>query len=188
MLQVHFHIVVTDDLFLMQVHFYLRHVSDVAETCELMEMPAEGISCMIQGFIARADEGTALDEIVSFVEGRSGEVFVYWVDLEPLEGVDGSDGVLPHVTHHVVEVATLEEIDGIGRHPVLHVDVADRLVLPGGLVLLQGLPDRVVLVLGGQTDVGVCFLRFPLAEGAGFQVVNLNGPVPGHRDDIGEGA
>lgn len=44
MLQVHFHVVVTDNFFLMQVDFDLRHLSDVAEACELMEVPAEGIS------------------------------------------------------------------------------------------------------------------------------------------------
>lgn len=79
---------------------------------------------MIEGFISSADEGTTLDEVVSFVESSSGEVFVYWVDLESLEGVNGSDGVLPDVANHIVEIPTPEEIDGVGRHPVLHVDVA----------------------------------------------------------------
>jgi hypothetical protein len=40
------------------------------------------------------------------------------------EGVDGSDGVLPDVSDDIVKLCSFEEVDGIGRHPVFHVDVA----------------------------------------------------------------
>jgi hypothetical protein len=40
------------------------------------------------------------------------------------EGGDGSDGVLPDVSDDIVKLCSFEEVDGIGRHPVFHVDVA----------------------------------------------------------------
>ena len=154
--QVHLHSIIAD-LLAVQVHFYFSGGEHVSKACELMEMPAECVSGVIQGLIACADEAAALDEIVSFVESGSGEVFIDWMDLEVGEGVDGSDSVLPDVADDIVEVASFEEIDWIGRHPVLHVDVAHRLVLPGRLVGIEHSSNRVVLVLSWQSHVGAHF-------------------------------
>ena len=79
---------------------------------------------MIKGFVTSADEAAALDEVMPFVEGGRGEVFVYRMHFEIGEGVDGSDGVLPDVSDDIVKICSFEEVDGIGGHPVFHVDVA----------------------------------------------------------------
>lgn len=123
MLQVHFHSIIAD-LLAVQVHFYFSGGKHVSKACELMEMPSECVSGVVQGFISSTDETATLDEIVSFIKSGSSEVFIYWMDFKVGEGVDGSDGVLPDVADNIVEVAIFEEIDWIGRHPVLHVDVA----------------------------------------------------------------
>jgi hypothetical protein len=48
------------------------------------------------------------------VEGRSGEVLIGRMDFEALEGVYWGNGVLPDIAHHIIEVASLEEVDRVG--------------------------------------------------------------------------
>lgn len=180
MSQVHLHVVIGDDLLTVQVHLHLLVGLDVAEASELVEVPAEGVSRVVQRFVASADETAAFDDVVALVEGGGGEVLVDWVDLEAFERVDGRDGVLPDVADHIVEITSLEEVHRVRGHPELHVDVSHRLVLPIGLVLLEDTPDGVVLILGGQPQVGAQFSRLPVAESAGLEVADLSRPVPRH--------
>lgn len=92
---------------------------------------------MLEGLISGADETTPFDHEVPAIEGRSGEVFIDGVDFEFLKRIDGGGAMLPHVPHDVVELASPEVVDGAGREPVLHVDVAHFPVLPLQLVFIQ---------------------------------------------------
>lgn len=148
MLEIHLDIDVSD-LFGVKIDFDFPVSLDVPKACELVEVATEGIPGVVEGFIASADEAAALDDVVSFVEGRSSEIFVDGVDLEPLEGVDGGNSMLPHIPHHVVEAPCLEHVDRIWRHPILHIHVTDLLIFPACMILLQRPADRVVLVLSG---------------------------------------
>lgn len=164
----------------MYIYFQLDVGFDVAEAGELVEMPSEGVPGVVEGLVACTDEAAAFDDIMPLVESRGGEVFVDRMDFELLEGVDGGDGVLPDISYHVVEVASLEHVDWVGRHPELHVDVPDGLVRPAGLVLLQHISDRVVFVFGWQASVLAGLLGPPLAESSCLQIIHLGGPVPRH--------
>lgn len=150
----------------MDVYLHLYFGLDVPETCELIEMSSESVSCMVESFVACADETAAFDYIMSLVEGGSGEVFVDWMDLEFLEGIDGSNGMLPDIAYDIVEVASFEHVDWIRRHPKLHIDVAHRLVLPVGLILLQNISNGIVFIFSRQASVFSCFLASPFAEGS----------------------
>ena len=48
-----------------------------------------------------------------------GKIFVDGMDLKFLEGVDGSDAMLPDIPDDIVETARFEHIDRVGRHPIL---------------------------------------------------------------------
>lgn len=125
MLQVHLYVSVTDHGVGVSVNFHLDVGFDVSETCELLEVPPEGISGMVEGLIASRDKTASLDDIVPFVIGGGCEVFIDRVDLKFLKRVDRSNRVLPHITHDVVEISNFEHIHRVGGHPILHVDVSN---------------------------------------------------------------
>jgi hypothetical protein len=139
MLEIHLYIDVTD-LLGVKIDFHLSIGFDVPKASELVEVTTEGIPGVV-------------DDIVSFIEGRSSEVLIDWVDLKALERINRSNGMLPHISHHIVELPCLEHINGIGRHPILHIHIPYLLIFPVCMILLECPADRVVFVLSGQTNI-----------------------------------
>ena len=58
------------------------------------------------------------------VKSRCCEVLIGRMDFKFIKGIYRSYGVLPYVADYVVEIASFEHVDRIGRHPKLHIDVA----------------------------------------------------------------
>jgi hypothetical protein len=106
-----------------QINLHLYVSLDVPEASELIEVSAEGVSGVVEGLVASADETASFDDVVPLIESRSGEILVNGMDLEVLEGINRGDGVLPYVSNNIVELSSFEEINRTRRHPVLHVDV-----------------------------------------------------------------
>lgn len=77
-------------------------------------MSTESVSRVVKCLVASTDETASLYQVVPLVEGRSGEVLIDRMDLEPLEGVYWGNGVLPDIADHIIEVASLEEVDRVG--------------------------------------------------------------------------
>ena len=113
-LKVHLHFCITDNFSRVDINLDVDVGLYIPEACELIEMSPECIPRVIEGLVACTDEAAAFDEIMPLVERGCGKIFVDWMDLKLLEGVDGSDGVLPHVAYDVVEIARFEHIDGVG--------------------------------------------------------------------------
>lgn len=73
--------------------------------------------------------------------------------LETIERINGSDGMLPNIADDIVKVAIFEQVDRVGRHPIFHIDVADLSMLPFSVILRKVAPNRIVLILSGQSIV-----------------------------------
>lgn len=97
-----------------KLHLHFLVGLDVPEPSELVEMSTESVSRVVKCLVASTDETASLYEVVPLVEGRSGEVLIDRMDLEPLEGVYWGNGVLPDIPNHIIEVASLEEVDRVG--------------------------------------------------------------------------
>lgn len=62
---------------------------NIPESSKLVEMPPKSISGMESGLVSSTHKTTSLDHIVPSVESWSCEVFIYRMDFEILEWVDG---------------------------------------------------------------------------------------------------
>lgn len=182
MLEVHLYIVIWDDWIRVAVHLHLNLAFDISQTCELVEVPSESKPSVIESFIACWNETSSFDQIVPLVIGRSGEVFIDWMDFELFERVDWSDGVLPNISHDIVEISNFEHVNRVRWHPILHVDVSNWLILPIGLVSWQLTSYSIPFVFSRETSIFSCFCCSPVAESPSFQVIYFCWPVPGHVD------
>ena len=117
---------------------------------------------------------------MSLVECVWSEVLISRMDFKFIKGIYRSYGVLPNVADYVVEIASFEHVDRIGRHPKLHIDVAHWLVFPIRLVRFQLASDSVVLIFSRQSSVLACLLGPPFAEGSRLEIVHFSRPVPRH--------
>mmetsp|Transcript_100682 Transcript_100682/g.260016 ORF Transcript_100682/g.260016 Transcript_100682/m.260016 type:complete len:765 (+) Transcript_100682:909-3203(+) len=160
-----------------------------AEARVLVKMAAEGVTTVPRrASRSCGDEGAAVDLGVQAVHGRRGEVLVEGMRLEAREEVHRGQGVLPHVADNVTEAARRvhEQVHWARACPTLQVQVPRRgspgLAVLGGLqVHGDEVPEAVVLGLGRKTDVLAGLLLQVVAVGRRLVVVDLHGPVPGHR-------
>ena len=65
---------------------------------------------------------------MAIIEARDCEVLVDWMNLEILERVERSDGVLPNIANYIIEISCFEQVDRTWRHPVFHVDISYGLI------------------------------------------------------------
>ena len=115
-------IAVSDD-FLMVVSLDLFRGMHISESSTLIEVPAECYPGLLACKVATGQERAALDNIVSAIETRSSKILVAWVDFELFIGINGSDSVLPYVSHEVIELSSFESVNWAGGHPVLPIDI-----------------------------------------------------------------
>ena len=115
-------IAVSDD-FLMVVSLDLFRGMHISEPSTLIEVPAECYPGLLACKVATGQERAALDNIVSAIETRSSKILVAWVDFELFIGINGSDSVLPYVSHEVIELSSFESVNWAGGHPVLPIDI-----------------------------------------------------------------
>ena len=119
---------------------------------------------------------------MAIIEARDCEVLVDWMNLEILERVERSDGVLPNIANYIIEISCFEHIDRIRRHPVFHIDISYRLILPVRLVSLENISDSIILILSRKSNLFTSFYTFPFAKGSSFKIVDFGWPVPRHVD------
>lgn len=86
----------------------------ISESCELIEMSSESISSMFKCLISGTNKTTSFDHIVPTIKSRSCKVFIYRMDFEILEGVDGSGAVLPYISNNIIELSSLKKVHRIG--------------------------------------------------------------------------
>ena len=91
-------------------------------------MPSKGISNVKESFIACADETATFKDVMAIIEARDCKVFIYRMDLEILEQVERSDGVLSNITNYIIEISCFEQVDRTWRQPVFHVDISYGLI------------------------------------------------------------
>ena len=115
-------IAVSDD-FLMVVSLDLFRGMHISEPSTLIEVPAECYPGLLACKVATGQERAALDNIVSAIETRSSKILVAWVDFKLFIGINGSDSVLPYVSHEVIELSSFESVNWAGGHPVLPIDI-----------------------------------------------------------------
>ena len=120
--KVSFDIAVSDD-FLMVVSLNLFRGMHISESSTLIEVPAECYPGLLACKVATGQERAALDNIVSAIETRSSKILVAWVDFKLFIGINGSDSVLPYVSHKVIELSSFESVNWAGGHPVLPIDI-----------------------------------------------------------------
>lgn len=96
---------------------------DISETSELVEVPSEGVSSMLESLVSSADETSSFDHVVTTIVSWGWEILVDRVDFEVLEWVDWSWTVLPYVPYNVIEISSFKKVNRVRWKPVFHVYV-----------------------------------------------------------------
>ena len=111
-----------------------------------MEVSSEGKSGMVKSLVSSRYEAASFDYVMALVETRSREVFIDWMDLEFIEGVNRSNGMLPYISYQIEELSIFEHVNRVRRKPIFHIDVSDLLVFPVRLIFLHDISHRVPLI------------------------------------------
>ena len=104
---------------------------NIPETCMLIEMSSESISCMVKHLISSTNEASSLDNIMSIIKSWSGKIFINRMDLKAFKRINGSDCMLPDISHNIVEAILVKHVDWVGWKPVLQIKISNLFVLPG---------------------------------------------------------
>eukprot|EP00048_Salpingoeca_helianthica_P002629 m.58914 g.58914 ORF g.58914 m.58914 type:complete len:547 (+) comp12214_c0_seq1:992-2632(+) len=172
-------------------------------------MGAEVEASKDAGLVAGAEERAAHDDVVQTIKAGQAKVVVVRVDAEAGQRREVVLAPLPDVAKHIVktgrggrqgidgrlagvrEVEVVAALEHLGSATAVHDRVAAR---ANGEIVVRGIADAVVLELGedaqgvGGVAGNTVLLVAPVGKGLGLVVVDNDGPVPRHVNDVKERA
>ena len=121
---------------------------------------------------------------MTIVECWGCEVFVNRVNFKLTKRVNRSYSMLPYITNDIIKSICLEHIHWIWRKPVLKVHITSLTMLPFIQIHRKKTSNGKVFVFCWKPDISALFLTFPGTKSLSLKVVNLDRPVPRHRNDV----
>ncbi len=170
-------------VFEMAWNFGLIFRNNISEASKLIKMPSEGISWVEKWLISGADEASSFDQIMSFIECWSCEIFIYRMDIKSLERINWSNGMLPYITNNVKELSCFEPVDRVRREPIFQINVSYWLIFPVCLIRRKLIPDSKVLAFSWKSIILASLPAFPIAKSLSFEIIDFGRPVPRHLSD-----
>jgi len=143
-------------------------------------MSSEVCSTMILSIASGTYKTASFENVVSLIETRCSIILINWMNLKILIRINRSNSMLPHVTNYVIEISSLEHVNRVGRHPVLHIDIANRLIFPAWQISLQYLSQCIVFIFSRKPDVFFSLDAFPFAKSSSLKIIDLSRPIPRH--------
>lgn len=92
---------------------------NVSESCMLIKMSSESISCMIKSFITCAYETASFYYVMSVIESWCGKIIIIRMYFKPFKRINWSDCMLPNISYNIIESFILKQIHWIRWYPVL---------------------------------------------------------------------
>ena len=155
-----------------------RGGNNVAEPGMLEEVATEGIARLGQGLVAAGNPRTALDQVVTIIEGRRREVVVDRVNLEAVERIGRRFSPLPDIANHVKQRTLSKLGDRARRGVMIELEIGP----PGRKMACAGKrAQRLPFIFRRQANRLSADPRLPLAERLGLVIIGFHRPVPRHR-------